>query len=110
MDYIYDFLEYLKDNGLDVYNDDIDICYEEKTVYVFIDNITTADEAEEILKKIKAKIDEYKNELYCLTENKIICFIDLGQSKLSLHLCSFTNKDIIILFKKKRKLKIKMQR
>ena len=57
---IYDFLEYLKDNGLDVYNDDVDICYEEKTVYVFIDNITTADEAEEILKKIKAKIDEYK--------------------------------------------------
>ena len=29
-------------------------------------------------------------------KEKIICFIDLGQSKLSLHLCSFTNKEIKI--------------
>ena len=36
-------------------------------------------------------------------KNKVICFIDLGQSKLSLHLCSFTNKDIIILYSKSNK-------
>ena len=36
-------------------------------------------------------------------KNKIICFIDLGQSKLSLHLCSFTNKDITILYSKSNK-------
>ena len=35
--------------------------------------------------------------------NKIICFIDLGQSKLSLHLCSFNNKEIIILYSKSNK-------
>ena len=38
-----------------------------------------------------------------LKKEKIICFIDLGQSKLSLHLCSFTNKDIIILYSKSNK-------
>lgn len=54
---LYDFIEYLNDNGLDVYDDDIDICYGAKTVYVFTDNITTADEAKEILNKIKAKIN-----------------------------------------------------
>ena len=36
-------------------------------------------------------------------KEKIICFIDLGQSKLSLHLCSFTNKDINILYSKSNK-------
>ena len=35
-----------------------------------------------------------------MDKNKVICFIDLGQSKLSLHLCSFTNKEIIILYSK----------
>ena len=38
-----------------------------------------------------------------LNKEKIICFIDLGQSKLSLHLCSFTNKDINILYSKSNK-------
>ena len=36
-------------------------------------------------------------------KEKIICFIDLGQSKLSLHLCSFTNKEIKILYSKSNK-------
>ena len=31
------------------------------------------------------------------TKEKIICFIDLGQCKLSLHLCSFTNKETKVL-------------
>ena len=38
-----------------------------------------------------------------LNKEKIICFIDLGQSKLSLHLCSFTNKEIKILYSKSNK-------
>ena len=38
-----------------------------------------------------------------LDKEKIICFIDLGQSKLSLHLCSFTNKEIKILYSKSNK-------
>ena len=53
---IYDFLDYLKDNGLDVYNDDDSICYGSKTVYTFDDNITSLEEAKEILKEIKAKL------------------------------------------------------
>ena len=36
-------------------------------------------------------------------KEKIICFIDLGQSKLSLHLCSFTNKEVKILYSKSNK-------
>ena len=38
-----------------------------------------------------------------INNNKIICFIDLGQSKLSLHLCSFNNKEIKILYSKSNK-------
>jgi molecular chaperone DnaK (HSP70) len=38
-----------------------------------------------------------------INKEKIICFIDLGQSKLSLHLCSFTNKEIKILYSKSNK-------
>jgi heat shock protein 4 len=36
-------------------------------------------------------------------KEKIICFIDLGQCKLSLHLCSFTNKEIKVLYSKSNK-------
>ena len=36
-------------------------------------------------------------------KNKVICFIDLGQSKLSLHLCSFTNKETTVLYSKSNK-------
>ena len=34
------------------------------------------------------------------TKEKIICFIDLGQCKLSLHLCSFTSKETKVLYSK----------
>ena len=37
------------------------------------------------------------------TKEKIICFLDLGQSKLSLHLCSFTNKECRVLYSKSNK-------
>ena len=37
------------------------------------------------------------------TNEKIICFIDLGQCKLSLHLCSFTNKETKVLYSKSNK-------
>ena len=37
------------------------------------------------------------------TDEKIICFIDLGQCKLSLHLCSFTNKETKVLYSKSNK-------
>ena len=37
------------------------------------------------------------------TKEKIICFIDLGQCKLSLHLCSFTNKETKVLYSKSNK-------
>ena len=51
-----DFLKYLKDIGLDVYTDDNDIVYIDKTVYTFEDNIYTKQEADEIVSKIKSKI------------------------------------------------------
>ena len=37
------------------------------------------------------------------SKEKIICFIDLGQCKLSLHLCSFTNKETKVLYSKSNK-------
>ena len=37
------------------------------------------------------------------TKEKIICFIDLGQCKLSLHLCSFTSKETKVLYSKSNK-------
>ena len=37
------------------------------------------------------------------TKEKMICFIDLGQCKLSLHLCSFTNKETKVLYSKSNK-------
>ena len=37
------------------------------------------------------------------TKEKIICFIDLGQCKLSLHLCSLTNKETKVLYSKSNK-------
>ena len=37
------------------------------------------------------------------TNEKIICFIDLGQCKLSLHLCSFTTKEAKVLYSKSNK-------
>ena len=36
-------------------------------------------------------------------KEKIIFFIDLGQCKLSFHLCSFTNKEIKVLYSKSNK-------
>ena len=46
-------------------------------------------------------LHHYKN--LSNSKQKIICFIDLGECKLSLHLCSFTNEEAKVLYSKSNK-------
>ena len=57
---IYNFLDYVKDCGInDIYNDDVDIFYNSSTIFEFPyeDGITSKEEADEYIKKIKKFID-----------------------------------------------------